>query len=51
MVDKMHEATQADELVKLHDKPDYQRQILERLHQFPRRLRFSLRRQRLTFSP
>ncbi|MGD1979983.1 MAG: hypothetical protein PVJ98_11365 [Akkermansiaceae bacterium] len=26
------EATQADELAKLHDNPDYQRQILERLH-------------------
>jgi type I restriction enzyme R subunit len=39
------EATQADEFAKLHYKPDYQRQILERLHRklfsFHRRLRFS----------
>ena len=37
------EATQADELAKLHYKPDFQRQILERLHLFRRRLRFSIR--------
>ena len=40
------EATQADELAKLTYKPDYRRQILERLHRklasFRRRLRNSI---------